>query len=681
MPKTKVPALKNIPNKIDRELKDTLESMKEAQEVRLGRRGDPLDRAITLRELIDSGLAKQLRNRPFDPNGLIDFIPNDDTVGDLTIPPAPTGLEASGAFTEIIVDWNPAQYSNHAFTEVWRSRDDEIGTAVLITTTASFIITDPVGYDQTYFYWVRFVSTSNVRGPFNQTNGTRADTVENIGAVMQQLSEELSNLPGFNLMSTIATAATVIRSSNEPSARNDSSAIQVNDIWFDTDDGQVYTRNSANSAWVASRDATLVTLVGASSFTGSTISSALSTAQSDIVTVTNAQSATASSLTSLTSTVTSNNNTLTASINSEATTRANADTALTNSVNNLTSTVNGNSSSISTLSTTTASHTGDLNAMFVLTVATESNGSKSAAGMVVGSNASNGSGAQSFVQFQADKFAIWNNTNASVAPFIVSGGSVFIDSARIQDGAITNARIADGTIQSAKIGTAAITSAKIGDLQVTTAKIADANITTAKIGNAQITNAKINDLSADKINAGFLSADRIDSNTITADKINVTNLVLPISRGTVSSVGPFNNNTMRLIHVADIGTATGIYSGYVRIFGSNGQVKTLSVVIGDGSYGAGSSFDLRSDFAYQNNVNMNVPIADSGSAQYHSGQSQFWSAIDRFNSTSHMVQLDVSVRKTSSTSSTMALYILAQGDGNFRFLSSVQFAFYRFSEA
>jgi len=681
MPKTKVPALKNIPNKIDRELKDTLESMKEAQEVRLGRRGDPLDRAITLRELIDSGLAKQLRNRPFDPNGLIDFIPNDDTVGDLTIPPAPTGLEASGAFTEIIVDWNPAQYSNHAFTEVWRSRDDEIGTAVLITTTASFIITDPVGYDQTYFYWVRFVSTSNVRGPFNQTNGTRADTVENIGAVMQQLSEELSNLPGFNLMSTIATAATVIRSSNEPSARNDSSAIQVNDIWFDTDDGQVYTRNSANSAWVASRDATLVTLVGASSFTGSTISSALSTAQSDIVTVTNAQSATASSLTSLTSTVTSNNNTLTASINSEATTRANADTALTNSVNNLTSTVNGNSSSISTLSTTTASHTGDLNAMFVLTVATESNGSKSAAGMVVGSNASNGSGAQSFVQFQADKFAIWNNTNASVAPFIVSGGSVFIDSARIQDGAITNARIADGTIQSAKIGTAAITSAKIGDLQVTTAKIADANITTAKIGNAQITNAKINDLSADKINAGTISADRIGANTITADKINVTNLVLPISRGTVSSVGPFNNNTMRLIHVADIGTATGIYSGYVRIFGSNGQVKTLSVVIGDGSYGAGSSFDLRSDFAYANNSSMNVPIADSGSAQYHSGQSQFWSAIDRFSSTSHMVQLDVTVRKISSTSSTMALYILAQGNGNSRFLSSVQFAFYRFSEA
>ena len=38
---TKVPAIKNVPAKLDPELKATLNSMKEAQEVRLGRRGDP----------------------------------------------------------------------------------------------------------------------------------------------------------------------------------------------------------------------------------------------------------------------------------------------------------------------------------------------------------------------------------------------------------------------------------------------------------------------------------------------------------------------------------------------------------------------------------------------------------------------------------------------------------------
>ena len=37
MSKTKVPALKNIPSTVERELRDTLVSMKEAQEIRLGR--------------------------------------------------------------------------------------------------------------------------------------------------------------------------------------------------------------------------------------------------------------------------------------------------------------------------------------------------------------------------------------------------------------------------------------------------------------------------------------------------------------------------------------------------------------------------------------------------------------------------------------------------------------------
>ena len=472
---TKVPAIKNVPAKIDPELKATIDSMKEAQEVRLGRRGDPRDRAITLRELIDSGLAKELRGNPFDPNNAgsgTDFIPNDDAIGDLTIPPAPTGLEASGVFTEILVDWNEAQYSNHAYTEIWRSRADEIGGAVLITTSNSFMITDPVGYDETYYYWVRFVSTSNVKGPFNQTNGVKATTAANIAAVMGELSETLANLPGYNLITTTAAAATVIRSSGSPSTRGDGSALQLNDIWYDTDDGQIYTRNSANNAWVAGRDATLVTLFGSTSFTGSTLSAAMATAQSDIVTVTNAQNSTASSVTSLTSTV------------------------------------GTNTSSINTLNTTTASHTGDLNAMFVLTVATESDSSKSVAGMVIGSNASDGSGAQSYVQFQADKFAIWNGNNASTAPFIVSSNTVFIKDAMIQSAAINTARIAD----------LAVEEAKIGNLAVTAAKIANATITTAKIGNAQITNALINDLNADKINAGTIASARIDVDTLAVKK-------------------------------------------------------------------------------------------------------------------------------------------------------------------
>ena len=495
MAETKVPAIKNIPAQIDTETKLALESMKEALEVRLGRRGDPKDRAVTLRELIDSGLATDLAKAPYNPNiaGATGFGPATDEVGDVVVPPAPTSLTATGLFTEVLLAWNQstntAPYRNHGFTEIWRSQNEDLSSAVLVGTTNAFIYTDKgLEYDSTYYYWVRFISTTNTPGVYsNMASGT---TVENIGATMAALSETLADLPGYNLLATSTTAATIIKSSSEPSTRGNGDALQPNDIWFDTDDGQIYTRNTSNNAWVAGRDATLVNVFGSTSFTGSTLTAAMATAQSDIVTVTNAQSATATSVT------------------------------------NLTSTVGTNTSSISTLNTTTASHTGDLNAMFVLQVATESNGSKSAAGMVVGSNASNGSGAQSYVQFQADKFAIWSGSS-NIAPFIVSGGTVFIDNARIQSGAISEA----------KIGTAAVSEAKIGTAAVTEAKIGTAAVTTAKIDNAAITNAKINDLDAGKINAGTISSARIDVDTlnvkhfdnVSADIVNQTSGTVPLA--------------------------------------------------------------------------------------------------------------------------------------------------------
>jgi len=473
---TKLPGLKPIPAKVDKELAGSLKAMQEALAIRLGQLGDPIDRAVTLRELIDSGLAVKLKDNPFVPNaglGPTDFGPPDAGPGDLSIPPAPVSLTADGIFTTVILDWNgtsaSAPYGNHAYTEIWRSRDNNLAGATLRATTTAFIYTDEVGYGETYYYWVRYVSTSDVQGPFNNTNGAEATTLQDIAAVMTELSETLADLPGYNLLATSTTAATVIKSSSQPSTRTNGDPLQPNDIWFDTDDGQIYTRNVANNAWIAGRDATLVNLFGTTSFTGSTLTSAMATAQSDIVTVTNAQSATATSVT------------------------------------NLTSTVNGNTSSISTLNTTTANINGDLNAMYVLQVATEINGSVSSAGMVIGSNASSGSGAQSYVQFRADKFAIWNGSSGT-APFIVSGGTVFIDSARIQDGAITNARIANLAVEEGKIANLAVTNGKIGNLAVTEAKIQD----------LAVTNAKINNLSATKI-----TSDQLDSARINVDTLNV----------------------------------------------------------------------------------------------------------------------------------------------------------------
>ena len=303
---TKLPGLKNIPPQTERELKLALEDLKQALEIRLGLRGDPLDRAVTLRELKDSGIVKVPNSTVGVTDGIIP--PDDGDPGDLTTPPAPTTLTASGVFTNIILKWNPPSYGNHAFTEIWRSQDNALGGAELISTAGGQVYVDDVGYNETYFYWVRFVSTSNIPSVFNDTEGTSATTAVDIGAVMQSLSENLQNLPGYSTLTTLidteaAVAARVIKSSSAPTTRADGSALQANDIWYDTDDGQVHTRNGANDAWVAARDATLVNLFGSTSFTGSTLSAAMASAQGNITTLTSANASRVSEINSLTAVV------------------------------------------------------------------------------------------------------------------------------------------------------------------------------------------------------------------------------------------------------------------------------------------------------------------------------------------------------------------------------------------
>jgi hypothetical protein len=540
MAATKLPGFKPIPAGIDRELAGSLTAIQEALEVRLGRRGDSLDRAITLRELIDSGLATQLAQSPYNPNtGATGFAPVRERPGDVIVPPAPTVLTAAGLFTDALLSWNQntntAPYGNHAFTEIWRSQAEDLSSAVLVGTTNAFIYTDKgLEYDFTYYYWVRFVSTSNTPGPWS--NMASATTIENIAATMAALSETLADLPGYNLIATGAAAATVIKQSSAPSTRADGSALGVHDFWLDTDDNQMYIRNAANSAWVAGRDSTLVSLYGATSYTGSTITSAMASAQADIVTVTNAQTATASSLSTLSSTVTNNNNTLTSSVN--------------------------------TLSTTTANINGDLDAMYVINVATESNGSKSAAGMVIGSNANSGSGATSYVQFRADTFAIWNpSTTSTVAPFIITDNVVYIDTARIKDAAILDAKI--GTLNGGKIIADTITATQIAANTITATQILADTITATQIAANTITAAEIlaNTITADEINVDTLNVKHFDNVSTDIKSHLSAGTFFPLGRSAqnfVERASPYTGSTGSFVPV----TITEIRNGatYIAIF-------------------------------------------------------------------------------------------------------------------
>lgn len=200
---TKVPSLPKLPSDISPELRRYLENLVEGVEVRLGRRGDQRDRAITLRELINSGLALDLLNRPFDPNlSGSDFTPSIDTSVDTTVPPAPTGFAAAGAYSVVILSWDRPNYRNHSQTEIWRHDADVIGDAQLVGTASGTIFSDPVGESSAYYYWIRFISEAGIPGPYNSTSGTFAETAPDVEYLLELLTGSITESQLYNDLNT-----------------------------------------------------------------------------------------------------------------------------------------------------------------------------------------------------------------------------------------------------------------------------------------------------------------------------------------------------------------------------------------------------------------------------------------------------------------------------------------------
>lgn len=114
---------------------------------------------------------------------------------DLSIPPAITGLVATGAFNSIILQWDAPTYSNHAYTEVHRAETDNLGIAVFIGSTPAAIYSDTPPDSSTavtYYYWIRNVSMSGVVGPFQATHGASAQTADDPGYLLEVLTGEIT---------------------------------------------------------------------------------------------------------------------------------------------------------------------------------------------------------------------------------------------------------------------------------------------------------------------------------------------------------------------------------------------------------------------------------------------------------------------------------------------------------
>lgn len=195
----------SLPRAIKHPLKRTIEEI----QALTGMRGDPLDRALTWRDLVDQGLAK-LTGRPGSsgtpPGSIVIPTPEVDEP-DLTPPPNVTGLVAVAAFAHVIVEWDAAVYTlgrGHGQTNIYvakRLTTDPPATfadAVRVweATGALTIAAIPAELGVRWHIWAKWQTADGVESidPAGGVNGVEV-TVGKIGnADLGPLIVEAANL-------------------------------------------------------------------------------------------------------------------------------------------------------------------------------------------------------------------------------------------------------------------------------------------------------------------------------------------------------------------------------------------------------------------------------------------------------------------------------------------------------
>ena len=552
------------------------ETLKQNLEVLQGNRGDKLDRAVTFRDLLDTGIVKLAA-------GITNFNGNASSVSvinelpNLIIPPAPTNLVASGAFQNIILSWDMQRYVGHSGFEVFRHTSDVIASATLIAQVSGFtgIYSDSVGSNADFYYWVRAVNQNGVTGPFNSSTGTRGQTAPDVnfllstltGAITSRelassLSTPIGQIPGINTsISTINGNITTINGNITALDNFTGFSSSYSGDSLLTRMGAVETtaNGAATSAQLQSEQTTRANADTALASDITTLQSSVSTNAAAIQTEqtarANADSALSSDITSLTTTV--NNNA--AAISAETTARSNADSALASDITSLNTATSNNAAAISAETTartnadsalatdiTTLNTATSNNAAAISSETTARTNADSAIASDVSTLQTTVSGNSTSISTQATsinglsaQYTVKIDNNGAISGYglasnavngtIVSEFIVNADRFAIMNPSttLTNASGSHNANVPFIVQSSATTINGVSvpaGVYITDAFVRNGSIVNAKIGNAAIDDAKISDLAVNKITGSFAQLETVLTGTLDADKITTNTL-------------------------------------------------------------------------------------------------------------------------------------------------------------
>ncbi|ARZ00544.1 phage tail protein [Yersinia ruckeri] len=162
-------------------------------EILTGQRGNGKDRAVTWGQLAGLDLAT-LR---LGAGGKFQLKPQGggDTGPAPAFPTQPKNFKASGGFSAVLLEWDMPHYRGHSQTEIYRSTEDNLANAVLVGTSAAAVYGDPIDPGWKGYYWIRFINSAGVPGPYNRAEGTLAETQPGINEMIDLINTEINNSP------------------------------------------------------------------------------------------------------------------------------------------------------------------------------------------------------------------------------------------------------------------------------------------------------------------------------------------------------------------------------------------------------------------------------------------------------------------------------------------------------
>ena len=286
-------------------------------------------------------------------------------------PSAPTGLTVGAGLSGFLLSWDQAVYCGHAFTEVWGLRDNDLGAAIKLGTSAGRMYSHAADEAGAYWcFWVRHVNILGQAGPYNQTGGVCATTALDPDYLISLLAGKVTQSTLYSTLSsridlidgtgpgsvTARIASSVAALQSEVDTLTGAAAFASTNTYAVgtavSYDGKLYRCKLAITTTPAPvpTNTTYWDLIGEySSLSGAVAAHAIELADHETRITNTAGTVTAlsSTVTALSSTVSTNATTAASLVASEASTRSTNDTALSTTLSALTATVNTNATTAS----------------------------------------------------------------------------------------------------------------------------------------------------------------------------------------------------------------------------------------------------------------------------------------------------------------------------------------------